>query len=320
MTNDRRFDVVVYGATGFTGGLVAEYLAENGPPDLRWAIAGRNSQKLAAVKDRVARKNPALASLPVLSASADDPASLDALAASTRVVLTTVGPYAKYGEPLVAACVKAGTDYVDITGEPDFVDTMVRKYHETAKEKQLRIVSCCGFDSIPHDLGALFTAQKLAPNDAMTVRGFVRAKGGVSGGTWHSALGAMADLGKKTPSKGGALVRTETKEKKPKRKVSRPPDGHLLRARDRRLGRADADDRSGDRAAHRARPRRVRTGLPLRPLHAGEAPHDRRRRPRRRRRARAARAARSRRATCSSRPALRAKVPTRRPARTAGSR
>ena len=103
MTNGRRFDIVVYGATGFTGGLVVEYLAQHGPTDLKWAIAGRSQGKLLAVRDRAARKNPACRELPILSASAEDRKSLDAMASATRVVLTTVGPYVKYGLPLVLA-------------------------------------------------------------------------------------------------------------------------------------------------------------------------------------------------------------------------
>lgn len=225
MTNGRRFDIVVYGATGFTGGLVVEYLAQHGPADLKWAIAGRSQGKLLAVRERAARKNPACKELPILSASAEDPKSLDAMASATRVVLTTVGPYARYGEPLVEACVRAGTDYVDITGEPDFVDRMIERYGDEAREKKLRIVSCCGFDSVPHDLGALFTAQELKAKEAVTIRGFVRSRAEFSGGTLHSAIGAIVDLGKPR-SKSVAIEKApQSKEAKSKRKVQGLPLG-----------------------------------------------------------------------------------------------
>src|SRR5262249_45520080 len=162
MIDKRENDVVVFGATGFTGRLTAEYLARKAQREpLRWAIAGRNRAKLEEVRHALEAIDPAAVNVGVLEASIDDPASLAAMARSARVVLTTVGPYAKYGEPVVKACVDEGTDYVDITGEPDFVDMTLEKYGAAAREKQIRIVSCCGFDSIPHDLGALFTVKQL---------------------------------------------------------------------------------------------------------------------------------------------------------------
>lgn len=187
----RDFDVVVYGATGFTGQLVAEYLARSGPAGLRWALAGRNRQKLEAVLRTLpvegAAPPPAL-----IEADASDAQSLAKMAAQTRVVLTTVGPYMKYGEPLVRACVEQATDYVDLTGEAAFVDMTIEKYHQAARDKGVRIVSCCGFDSIPHDMGALYTVQQLEPKAAATIEGFVSARGTFSGGTLHSALSIMA--------------------------------------------------------------------------------------------------------------------------------
>src|SRR5690606_15239229 len=152
----RNHDLVVFGATGFTGGLTAEYLARNAPADCRWALAGRNRAKLEAVRSRLARINPELAELPLLHADASDPASLAAVAASTRVLITTVGPYIHHGAPLVQACAEAGTDYVDLTGEPEFVDRMYVDHHQAAVASGARIVHACGFDSIPHDLGAYF--------------------------------------------------------------------------------------------------------------------------------------------------------------------
>ncbi|RYE79395.1 MAG: saccharopine dehydrogenase, partial [Myxococcales bacterium] len=158
---DRPFDIVVFGATGFTGALTAEYLAEHAPPECRWALAGRNRDKLADVRGRLARIDPKLADLELLHADATDPDSLAEVARSTRVVITTVGPYIHHGAPLVRACAEAGTDYVDLTGEPEFVDTMYVEHHATAVASGARIVHACGFDSIPHDLGAWFTVQQL---------------------------------------------------------------------------------------------------------------------------------------------------------------
>ncbi|GEP33848.1 saccharopine dehydrogenase [Nocardioides szechwanensis] len=188
----RDLDLVVFGATGFTGGLTAEYLAEHGPDGLRWALAGRSPEKLERVRARLAAIDPALEKLELIHADVTDPASLAAVAARTRVVITTVGPYLEHGEPLVAACAEAGTDYVDLTGEPEFVDRMYVAHHATAERTGARIVHACGFDSIPHDLGALFTVQQLAASGPVTVRGVVRASGMFSGGTFHSAMNAMS--------------------------------------------------------------------------------------------------------------------------------
>ncbi len=198
--SEREFDVVVFGATGFTGQLVAEYLARHpalqGDRTARWAIAGRNEIKLAALRDRLVPINPGCATIERVVARSDDRASLDAMARRARVILTTVGPYERYGEPLVAACVEAGTDCVDLTGEPSWWNEMIARYHDRAITTGAKIVSCCGFDSIPHDLGAFVAARELAiqPGERAVVRGYVRAKGGASGGTWQSLVNALANL------------------------------------------------------------------------------------------------------------------------------
>ncbi|POM22772.1 putative trans-acting enoyl reductase [Actinomadura rubteroloni] len=193
MPADRAYDIVLFGATGFTGGLTAEYLAAHAGPDVRWAIAGRDRGRLEAVRDRLTALDPALAELPLLHADTGDTASIEAVATMTRVVITTVGPYARLGEPLVAACARAGTDYVDLTGEPTFVDEMYVRHHEQAVRTEARIVHACGFDSVPHDLGAYFTVKHLPEGVPLRVEGFVRARGDVSGGTLESALGIFAD-------------------------------------------------------------------------------------------------------------------------------
>jgi len=189
---DRDFDLVLFGATGFTGQLTAEYLARHAPDGMRWALAGRSPEKLAKVRSHLATISPALGELELLHADVGDPASLADVAARARVVITTVGPYLSYGEPLVAACAEAGTDYVDLTGEPEFVDRMYVAHHATAERSGARIVHACGFDSIPHDLGAFFTVQELDADGPVTLRGIVRASGMFSGGTFHSAMTAMS--------------------------------------------------------------------------------------------------------------------------------
>jgi short subunit dehydrogenase-like uncharacterized protein len=192
---DRERDIVVFGATGFTGGLTAEYLARvtAGTPT-RWALAGRSQEKLEAVRGRLTEIDPAAGRVDLLSADVGDPASIRAMAESTKVVITTVGPYIHYGEPLVAACAAAGTDYVDLTGEPEFVDLMWLRYHEQAQRTGARLVHCCGFDSIPGDLGTLFTVNHLPESKPLKVEGFVRAGGTFSGGTYHSAVNIMGRL------------------------------------------------------------------------------------------------------------------------------
>ena len=190
--SDRELDLVIFGATGFTGRLTAEYLAHHAPAGLRWALAGRNESKLEDVRDHLASIDADLERLPLLHADVTDDVSLKDVAQRARVVITTVGPYLSYGEPLVAACAEAGTDYVDLTGEPEFVDRMYLGYHTTAEQTGARLVHACGFDSIPHDLGAYFTVQQLPDDVPITLRGVVRSRGTFSGGTFHSAMTQMS--------------------------------------------------------------------------------------------------------------------------------
>jgi short subunit dehydrogenase-like uncharacterized protein len=226
MRDDRPYDLVLFGATGFTGGLTAEYLARHAPAGLRWALAGRNPAKLAAVRDRLADIDAAMADLPLLTADATDAASLRAVAESARVVASTVGPYVHHGEPLVAACAAAGTDYLDITGEPEFVDLMYVRHHAEAVRTGARLVHACGFDSIPHDLGAWYTVKQLPSDTPITVDGFVRAGGRFSAGTYHSALTAF--------SRTGEMSRA-AKERKA---VEPRPEGRRVRAVPGRVGRS----------------------------------------------------------------------------------
>ncbi|MEU2230427.1 saccharopine dehydrogenase NADP-binding domain-containing protein [Streptomyces vietnamensis] len=190
-TGARPYDVVLFGATGFVGELTAEYLAEHAPAECRWALAGRSLGKLEALRDRLAAGRPHLAVLPLVVADSADPGSLRELAESARVVATTVGPYVWHGEGLVAACAEAGTDYLDLTGEAEFVDLMFVRHDARARETGARIVHACGFDSVPHDLGVYFTVRQLPEDVPLRVDGFVRAGAAFSGGTFASALTAF---------------------------------------------------------------------------------------------------------------------------------
>ncbi|WP_428964220.1 saccharopine dehydrogenase family protein [Micromonospora fluostatini] len=195
MRDDRPYDLVLFGATGFTGGLTAEYLARHAPAHLRWALAGRNPEKLARVRDRLVGVEPRLAGLALLTADVTDEEALRSVAGSTRVLATTVGPYVQHGDPLVAACARAGTDYLDITGEPEFVDLTYLRHQAEAVRTGARLVHACGFDSVPHDLGVWFTVRHLPTDVPITVDGYVRAGGRFSAGTYHSALTAFSRAG-----------------------------------------------------------------------------------------------------------------------------
>ncbi|HEX2774402.1 MAG TPA: saccharopine dehydrogenase NADP-binding domain-containing protein [Micromonosporaceae bacterium] len=188
MTSSQRrdLDLVLFGATGFTGALTAEYLAAHVPPGARWGMAGRNRAKLAALRDRLG------VDAAILDADVGDRSAMRRLAEAARVVISTVGPFLRYGEPVVAACAEAGTDYVDITGEPEFVDRMYLAHHATAERTGARLVHACGFDSIPHDLGALFTVSQFPSDVAIRMRGYLSARGVFSGGTFESAVTALS--------------------------------------------------------------------------------------------------------------------------------
>ncbi len=192
----RDFDVVVWGASGFTGELVAEYLiAHYGDGALRLALAGRSCEKLEAVRARLADAHPRAAALPLLLGDSFDDASLDAIASQTHVVCTTVGPYAKYGAQLVAACVRHGTACCDLTGETQFIRRMVDGHHEAARASGARIVHCCGYDSIPSDLGTLMLEEAMKQRHSgvcSRVQLFAgESKGGMSGGTIASMLNIL---------------------------------------------------------------------------------------------------------------------------------
>ena len=189
MTSAKKFDMVVYGATGFTGQLVAEYLAAHykNDKDLKWAMAGRSLDKLKSVREAVG----ATADTPLIAADSSDAVSLKGMVDQAKVVITTVGPYQFYGNELVAACAASGTDYIDLCGEPIWMRQMIDKHEAAAKASGARIVFSCGFDSVPFELGAFYVqeeAKRVFGAPVTRVKGRVRdMRGTLSGGTAASA-------------------------------------------------------------------------------------------------------------------------------------
>ncbi len=200
--DSREFDIIIYGATGYTGRLVAEYLdqhysgRDDGP---KWAMAGRSLEKLEAVRDEIG----APAETPLVVADADNMEDLDMMCARTKVVLTTVGPYQLYGDNLVAACVKTGTDYADLCGEPAWMAEKIAEHHEAAKASGARICFSSGFDSIPFDLGVMMTqkaAKEKFGKPAPKIRGRVRAMAGTFSGGTAASLGATMKAAARKPA------------------------------------------------------------------------------------------------------------------------
>lgn len=191
------YDLVVFGATSFVGQILTRYLAEyfsTQQEQLRWAIAGRSQQKLQDLKSSLGTLGE---SLPILIADASNQAELNALCAQTRVVVSTVGPYALYGEPLIQACVTNSTDYCDLTGETQWIKKMIEKYESQAQQSGARIVHCCGFDSVPSDMGVYYLQQQAqkqfnAPATQVSMR-VKTLKGGASGGTVASLINVIQE-------------------------------------------------------------------------------------------------------------------------------
>ncbi|GAA0839214.1 saccharopine dehydrogenase NADP-binding domain-containing protein [Marinobacter szutsaonensis] len=197
-TTNTNYDLVVFGATSFVGQILTRYLFETYGvgQSVNWAIAGRSSHKLEGVKGELGHKAN---DLPIILADVSDQSSLEALCGQTRAVISTVGPYALYGEPMVQACVRSGTDYCDLTGEVQWIRKMIERYEEEAKSSGARIVHCCGFDSIPSDLGVWYLQQQAeetfgAPCKDVRMR-VKAAKGGLSGGTVASMINIAKEAG-----------------------------------------------------------------------------------------------------------------------------
>ena len=195
MSGDRELDVVVFGATGFVGRLVAGYLAGHAPGGVRVGLAGRSERRLAEVR---AELDAAASAWPLLVADSADPVSLAALARAARVVVSTVGPYRGQGLALVQACAEAGTDYADLTGEVLFIRDSIDRYHAAAEAADARIVHCCGFDSVPSDLGVLLLHHAARADDAGdlldTTLAVTALRGGISGGTLASMMGQLDEV------------------------------------------------------------------------------------------------------------------------------
>ena len=188
--HDRELDLVLFGATGFTGRLVAEVLLEK-KVGVRWALAGRSRDKLERIRAELAAAHPSAADLPLIVGDSLDPASVEAMVRRTRVVCTTVGPYGRYGRPLVAACAEHGVHYCDLTGEVLFIRANIEQNHDRAVATGARLVHCCGFDAIPSDLGVLTLHEHFKARGKRLAEAHLRVlklKGGASGGTIASAL------------------------------------------------------------------------------------------------------------------------------------
>lgn len=204
MADNRDFDLILFGATGFVGKLTAEYLLEAAPAGARIALAGRSEDKLARVRDEL---GAAAKGWGIVVADSTDQAALDALAARTKVVVTTVGPYLRYGMPMVAACAKAGTHYADLTGEPLFIRDAIDNYHDEAVRTGAKIVNSCGYDSIPSDLSVYQLYRKSVADNTGELGDttlIASLKGGVSGGTIDSGR-AMMEAIAEDPSRQSAL-------------------------------------------------------------------------------------------------------------------
>ncbi|KAF9907898.1 hypothetical protein EC991_010411 [Linnemannia zychae] len=193
----RTYDLIIYGATGFTGLRTCQYLARNYTEGVRWAIAGRSVPKLEEVREKLIAINPALSSLPIIKADASSPESLEAMTAQTKVVISTVGPFMQYGEPLVAACINQGTHYVDSTGESPFVNNIIHKYHKEALDKNVILVPQCGFDSVPSDIGTKMVVDFIRKEYGLPTKSvkmsLLSFRGAASGGTLASACNIIAE-------------------------------------------------------------------------------------------------------------------------------
>ena len=200
MSETKKYDFIVFGATGFTGKLVVEYLVERylGNPEIKWALAGRNLEKLKSV----AKSKNVPDDICLFTADSNDKTSVENLVSKTRCILTVVGPYQLYGNNIIESCAKSGTDYVDLCGEPGWMHEKINEYSDISKESGSRIVFSCGFDSIPFDLGVLFLQNEIIKRfnkPAPNVRGRVRAMNGEFSGGTAASLGATMSALKEKP-------------------------------------------------------------------------------------------------------------------------
>jgi short subunit dehydrogenase-like uncharacterized protein len=189
--NKRLLDIIIWGATGFTGKKCVEYFIKNSPSFLKWGIAGRDQNKLMKIKNDILNINNKN-EIEIFIGNLNDQNSIDNIVSKTNVILSTVGPYSYFGTPIVDACVRLGTDYCDITGESLWVKELINKYHNEAQKKGVMIVPFCGFDSIPSDLGSLMVENYISSKlnrKCLFIKGyFLNLKGGISGGTSSTVI------------------------------------------------------------------------------------------------------------------------------------
>jgi len=201
----RKYDIILFGATGFTGKLVTEYLSKNANTEnISWAIAGRDAEKLTAVSNTLSENKPA-----IITADINDVISLRNMVSQTKILMNTVGPFNIYGKDVVTSCIESGTHYLDITGEPSFVADLYNNHFQSAIDHKACIVNCCGFDSIPADFAAWLTAKKLPLHEPKALKGYIRTNATFSGGTLTTAVQAL---------------HMEVKKESIKTKIRRHPD------------------------------------------------------------------------------------------------
>jgi short subunit dehydrogenase-like uncharacterized protein len=221
---EREYDVVLYGASGFTGKQTVQYFAKHVNPDqVRWAIAGRNRQKLEAVKAQI---GPTAANVEVLEADSQDQAAVDAMVSRTRVVLNTAGPFALYGEAMVNACVRLKTHYVDITGETPWVKNLIVRYHSQAATDGTRIIPFCGFDSVPSDLGTYLVIRHIQKELGMpcrSVKAYFQLSGGFNGGTLASGFN-LQNSGQSALARDPFLLNPQQEHSKQEMEQNRDPE------------------------------------------------------------------------------------------------
>lgn len=203
--NNKDLDIILFGATGFTGKLIAKYLAQHATAeDLKWAIAGRDKEKLIKISESFSENKPE-----IIIADVNDPASLEYMTAQCRILMNAAGPFSRYGKSVVEACIKTSTHYLDITGEPSFIADIYNNHFDDALRQKVCIVNCCGFDSIPADYCAWLTAKKLPLQEPKTLKAYLRTNATFSGGTLTTAIEAL---------------HLETQKKSVKTKIKRHPD------------------------------------------------------------------------------------------------
>ena len=199
---DKKYDIVVHGATGFTGKLICEYLSLNNDKErIKWSISGRNEEKLSAIAKRY--------NIDYFVADAYDKQSLDVITSKTKLIISVVGPYAIYGKDLIQSCIDNSCHYLDLTGEPEFVSYVEKKYSELASKKNIIIINCCGFESIPPDIGVFYTLKHMKEENAV-INSYLSTKGQISGGTWASFLNSFSS--NKSVIKKTSGIKSKTKK------------------------------------------------------------------------------------------------------------